>query len=237
MRRFSMSNKIYFALVLLFTSSYLWANADLAALAASKTYIQSCSSQLCQNVFNYCSNEVGCFSEFRCKLCFLYSDVCDLACWDDLFDIKEYALIDGEKYLRCDAAFAHQVNACQFVCRTNSMNYSACVEVESDSICKCSSLPLSTVTTTKTSSTIVTTIPETESTTRDSTVSTASVTSPLQLVQVWSCNFDSNNACGGTLKVTTTSGTVALSQNQLITYLNSYYISDVTSISKWQEVA
>jgi hypothetical protein len=235
MNRFSMPNQIIFTFLLLLTSLPLkrtfLLKSEKSYLPYSKSYIQSCSSLTCQTAINYCSNVAGCFSEFQCKLCLSYFDDCGSDCLRDLFDISGYVSIGGEKYLRCDAAFAHQANACQFVCRTNSMAYSACVEVESNSICKCSSLPLTTVTTTKTSSTIVTTISETESTTRDSTVSTASVTSPLQLVPVWSCNFDANNYCGGTLKVTTGTGLALLAQNQLFAYLNSYYLTDVTSIS------
>jgi hypothetical protein len=49
------------------------------------------------------------------------------------------------------------------------------------------------------------------------------------LIKVWNCTFDLNNYCGGVINKT--NGLIDLRDLQQIAYA-SYYITDVTSISK-----
>jgi hypothetical protein len=88
----------------------------------------------------------------------------------------------------------------------------------------------STTTTSVTGPILTTVMTTATSTLAPSTLLTTTASSQGQLTKVWECTFDSNDYCGGIINQT--SGIIELKIAQLISYLNGYYLTDVTSISK-----
>jgi WD40 repeat protein len=122
----------------------------------SKAYMVTCGEDACQDAISLCVNRWMCLGVANCKQCLSRYPECISTCATDLFNEKDYITVNREKYLPCDDKSPQQIKACELNCRGYYFRYSECTLLDGlypYPVCRCSSHPLFTTTSSYTTTT------------------------------------------------------------------------------------
>jgi WD40 repeat protein len=114
-------------------------------------FILTCSISGCQTAISNCIFSFKCLGIDQCKRCLNSYQECNNTCANDLFNEQDYVIVNGAKYLPCDDTSAEQVKACELHCRGYFFRYSECTLLDGFPICRCSSFPYSSTSSSSTS--------------------------------------------------------------------------------------